>query len=51
MDWDGTTCEFLGRRPRGGAERKPAIEQPGQSVHIVPVGTSSRVPEARRGKM
>ena len=27
MDRDGTTCEFLGRRPRGAAKRKPGDDE------------------------
>ena len=44
----GTTCEFMGRRPRPEPERKPTIDRPARTVHIDAVGTSSR--HSRSGK-
>jgi hypothetical protein len=39
-DNGGTSCEFLGRRPWLGAERKAAIGRLPRSVHTIAMGTA-----------
>ncbi len=47
----GIICEFLGRRPRPGPKRKPAIMRRSLAVNILKLGTAIRVPWSDNGKM
>jgi hypothetical protein len=45
------TCEFMGRRPRVGDERKPVVWKTVRIIHTVAVGTSFPRPGAQRKTM